>query len=403
MEQQETIRRRPRSAFKRNDRSNAIAVCLLSLAFVLVLTLITVLSSAKTYSESENRMLARKPALTASGLADGSYFSGAESAFADQFPGRDGWISTKLSFDRIFGAQESSGVYLGKDGYLLQQPSEPNEAALAANLAAINAFAASHKDVAMYMTLVPNAVTVLADKLPANAPVPDQPAQLAAIREQLSGVNFLDVTEALLAHRDEPLYYHTDHHWTSLGARYAFEAMAEAMGIQPAEEYKVYTVSDSFEGTLSARSGSHGWLDQVQIYVPQPEIDYKVVYGDSNAITATLYDKTALEAKDHYTVFFGGNHPRIDITTTVENQRRLLIFKDSYANCFVQFLTPCYEQIILVDPRYYYDDISILMKQSGITDVLYLYNLDTFLSDTSLSDVLAEAPEQPKEAFPEEP
>ena len=137
--------------------------------------------------------------------------------------------------------------------------------------------------------------------------------------------------------------------------------------------------------------------------MPQPEVDYKVVYADTNAITATLYDKSALESKDHYTVFFGGNHPRIDITTTVENQRRLLIFKDSYANCFVQFLIPYYERIILVDPRYYYDDISILMKQSGVTDVLYLYNLDTFLSDTSLSDVLAESPEQPKEPFPEEP
>ena len=331
MEQQENTRRRPRSAFKRNDRANAIAVCLLALAFVLVLTLITVLSPAKTYSESENRMLARKPALTGSSLTDGSYFSGSESAFADQFPGRDGWISTKLTFDRIFGAKESSGVYLGKDGYLLQQPSAPNEAALAANLEAINAFAAAHKDVAMYMTLAPNAVTVLADKLPANAPVPDQPAQLAEIQSRLSGVKFLDVTQGLLAHSSEELYYHTDHHWTSLGARYAFEAMAPELGIRPATEYNIYTVSDSFEGTLSARSGSHGWLDQVKLYVPQPEVDYKVVYADTNAITATLYDKSALESKDHYTVFFGGNHPRIDITTTVENQRRLLIFKDSYS------------------------------------------------------------------------
>ena len=389
MEQQPKRRRRTGSAFAPNNLPNAIMICLLTLIFVLIFTLLTVLSPAKDYSESENRMLAQMPALSWSSLADGSWAAGVESAYADQFPDRDGWISRKLSFDRFFGARESSGVYLGKDGYLLQQPAEPNEKAMAANLEAINRFAAANEDKQMYMTLVPNAVTVLADKLPANAPVPDQPAQLAAIREQLPEVHFLDVTEALLAHRDEPLYYHTDHHWTSLAARYAFEAMAQSMELNPVQDYRIYTVSDSFEGTLSARSGSHEVLDKVQLYVPQPEPDYKVVYSDTNASTATLYDKSALEVKDHYTVFFGGNHPRIDISTTVENERHPLIFKDSYANCFIQFLTPYFQKIILVDPRYYYEDISILMKQNQITDVLWLYNLDTFQTDTSLADVLA--------------
>lgn len=388
MEQQEA-RRRSRSLFRRNDHSNAIWVCIPALAFVLICTVVTVAGPARSYSESENRMLAQMPAVSRDALFDGSWFAGLESAFADQFPGRDSWIAAKLRFDCFFGAQQSSGVYLGKEGYLIQQPSDPNEAALTANLEAMKAFCKDHLETAMYVTLVPNAVTVLADKLPANAPVPDQRMQLDEIRKKLQGgPAFVDVCDALLAHREEALYYRTDHHWTSLGARYGFEAMAPALKIQPGKEYRIYTVSDSFEGTLAARSGCHIAQDRVQLYVPQPEPDYKVVYSDSGAICASLYDRTALETRDHYTVFFGGNHPRIDITTTVENQRRLLIFKDSYANCFVQFLTPYFEQIILVDPRYYYDDVSILMKQNQITDVLFLYNLDTFLGDSSLSDVL---------------
>ena len=122
--------------------------------------------------------------------------------------------------------------------------------------------------------------------------------------------------------------------------------------------------------------------------MPRAQVDYKVTYASSQTVTATLYDRTALESKDHYTVFFGGNHPRVDIDTTAETGKKLLLFKDSYANCFVQFLTPYYETIVMVDPRYYYDNIDTLIKQAGITEVLYLYNLDTFQTDTSLADVL---------------
>ena len=405
LEQRQERRRRAKALYRRNNLRNAFWVCVLLLAFGLGFTLLTLLSPAKAYSESENRMLAQKPELTKAALADGTYFSGLEAAYADQFVRRDSWISTKLGFDRFFGAKESSGVYLADDNYLIQIPADPNEEALERNLAAINAFAAANPDTAMYMTLAPNAITVLADKLPANAPAPDQKAQLKELSGKLKGVQFLDVTQALLDHNTEELYYHTDHHWTSLGARYAFEAMAEGLKVTPVTEYQVYTVSGSFEGTLSARSGSHSWKDKVQIYVPQPEADYKVVYADSQKITATLYEKSALDAKDHYTVFFGGNHPRLDITTTVEADRRLLVFKDSYANCFIQFLTPYFDKIILVDPRYYYEDISILMKQNQITDVLFLYNLDTFLSDNSLADVLAlpePEPEEPAITLPAE-
>ncbi|MBQ1372306.1 MAG: hypothetical protein IIY70_05185, partial [Oscillospiraceae bacterium] len=157
MEQQKT-KRRVRSPFQQNDRSHAIWVCIPALAFVLICTVLTVTGPARGYSESENRKLAQMPALSAGGLSDGSWFAGLESAFADQFPGRDGWISTKLHFDCFFGAQESSGVYLGRDGYLIQRPSEPNESALSANLAAMNSFCKAHPETAMYVTLVPNAV-----------------------------------------------------------------------------------------------------------------------------------------------------------------------------------------------------------------------------------------------------
>ena len=95
-----------------------------------------------------------------------------------------------------------------------------------------------------------------------------------------------------------------------------------------------------------------------------------------------------MEGKDKYQVFFGGNHAMVDITTTNDKGRKLLIFKDSYANCFVPFLIPYYTEVVMIDPRYYYDNIQTMVANKGITDVLFLYNMDTFLSDNSLADVL---------------
>lgn len=82
-------------------------------------------------------------------------------------------------------------------------------------------------------------------------------------------------------------------------------------------------------------------------------------------------------------------------------RKNLLIFKDSYANCFVQFLLPYYQNIIMVDPRYYYENVDSLVESYGITDILFLYNVNTFVTDNSLADVLAEE-ETAEEAAAEE-
>ena len=208
----------------------------------------------------------------------------------------------------------------------------------------------------------------------------------------LSGVTFVDVTSALVSNNDQALFYRTDHHWTSLGAYHAFTELAPQLGLEAPDlsAYDVYTVSNTFEGTLSSKSGSHGTADTVQIFVPQTEIEYYVTYNqDSATDICSMYKREALDQKDHYTVFFGGNYSRVDITTTADTGRSLLIFKDSYANCFVQFLYPYFDHITMIDPRYYYDNVENVMRSEAITDVLYLYNLDTFLGDTSLADTLA--------------
>ena len=126
----------------------------------------------------------------------------------------------------------------------------------------------------------------------------------------------------------------------------------------------------------------------MEIFVPDTRIEYFVEYPEGSPV-CSMYNAEALDAKDHYAVFFGGNYPRVDITTTADTERCLLVFKDSYANCMIQFLYPYFDHITMVDPRYYYDNVEQIISSEAITDVLFLYNLDTFLSDASLADTLA--------------
>ena len=92
--------------------------------------------------------------------------------------------------------------------------------------------------------------------------------------------------------------------------------------------------------------------------------------------------------KDKYQVFMGGNHPIAEIVTQSDTGKVLLMFKDSYANSFVQFLYPYYDKIIIIDPRYYYDDPGQLMGLENVTDVMFLYSANILFKDASLVDCL---------------
>ena len=387
------ISRRPRrtSPVQKNRSKQGIALAILLCVTILVFSLVGLIAKDREFSENENRSLTQRPELSLQALTDGSYLSGLSDYIADQFPGRDTWLSVNLSMQKLLGAKESGGVYLGKDDYLLQVPGAPDEAQLERNLQAMEDFAAVYPELNMVAAIVPNAVTVLEENLPKNAPVRDQREDLRYIQSKLSAVQFVDVTDTLKQHTSEQLYYRTDHHWTSLAAAYTFGKLAQVLEIEaPAlSSYTRYTVSTTFEGTLASKSGSHKAMDTVEVFVPDTAIEYFVEYPDGGGTVCSMYKADALDAKDHYTVFFGGNYARVDITTTADTGRCLLVFKDSYANCMMQFLYPYYDHITMIDPRYYYDNVAQVISSEGITDVLFLYNLDTFLSDSSLADTLA--------------
>ncbi len=364
------------------------ATLILLLCVTAFLGVFTLLHEKRDFSETENRKLAAFPRFSVSALFDGSYADGLENWFNDAVGGRDMWLTLNLKFKTILGQRENGGVYLGKNRQLYLIPEEPDSESVRRNLNAIAAFTAAHGDINHWAAIIPNAATCQPGNLPKGAPVPDQRAFLQSVESGMPGVVFCNTADTLSAHSDEYIYFLTDHHWTGLGAKYAAEQVLSAMGLQPVTDYTVSAVTTSFEGTLASKSGRHTAKDTVEIHIPKTAVVYYVTYTDTMTKAASIYDASATEKKDAYTVFFGGNHPRVDITTTAGTGRTLLLFKDSYANSFVQFIWPLFDRIIMIDPRYYYDSAESIVAQESITDVLYLYNADTFGTDKNLYLVL---------------
>ena len=206
-------------------------------------------------------------------------------------------------------------------------------------------------------------------------------------------ITFVDNYNTLKEHDDEYIFYKTDHHWTSLGAFYSYQELAKSMKLAETKEnyYDRILVSDNFFGALSSKSGYINEKgDDVEVFLPTDKNieKYIVDYVEEQKKSPTLYSSDALEKKDHYEVFLRGNHPLVKIKTNAKNNKTLLVFKDSYANSFIPFLIKNFSKIILVDQRYYYEDIDMLIDEEEVDDILYLYNANTFFNDTSLSSVL---------------
>lgn len=381
----------------KKDRQRKVQEKLVGIIFILTLFLfliINVIVPDREKSVQENRMLATKPKFRLSSLISGDYDEKFEAYMDDQFVGRDMWRKLKVTVDRIGGSRLENGVYIGTNGQLLEQIEVADENHLAANIKAIKSFSESQSKIPVRMMLVPDAANVLNHSLPSLAKPEDQTQMFSMVRKDLGdSVEWIDVSTELNKHKTEKIYYKTDHHWTTLGAFYAFQAAAPSLGIEGdlSGKYVSYAVSDSFNGMLASKSGVNlGEKEQIDIYVPTEEdTDLIVDYVDEGKRSTSLYDSSKLLEKDQYTVFLGGNSSLLDIRTVSTSTKRLLLVKDSFANSFIPFLTPYYREIVVVDPRYYSGTINDLMDSYRISEVLFLYSGNTFFKDNNISGVFA--------------
>lgn len=345
-----------------------------------VSALIGLLMPDRYYSEREKRTLTQKPKFTVANFISGEFSDELEKYLTDQVPLRDGWVTMKTYMELAIGKRESVGVYICKDKYLMDKFTSYSKKQLVANAAALvdlqEKLAA--EGISMNTILVPMAAQVLTDKLPAYAPVADYAAILQVLTD--AGVDTTDVLSALVAHSSENIYYRTDHHWTSLGAYYAYCAWR---GIEPnVDEWTQEVLCDDFYGTT--------WNKVPLPTVPAEEITawYKhinrsVSYNNGQYETDSIYERKYLSGSDQYAVFLNSNQAQTVIEGSGKSGKLLLI-KDSYGNTFSQFPVEDYAEVHVLDLRFFKGDVTEYAKENGITDTLVLYGTQSFVKDTRL-------------------
>ena len=399
-------------------------IAVLFALFISVFFLVDVFNSDRAFSEFENTSLAQKPAFSWSSFVDGSFGSKYVKYINEQFLGRDNWISMKAVADMGLGRIESHGVTYGDDHYLMEKleivEDQNYPANAGTNIVKQTALDRSNGMVSSFLqmydqpitfSLVPNSYAILEDEVPTGFPGADQQAYTQQIYRTLSEVDdqleIVDFSDALSQHKDEYIYYRTDHHWTTLGAYYAYVAYCEQKGLTPVslEELEENKVED-FYGTFYSKAKRPSqpadtitWYDvDVDEFACVANLQQdkqlaqlgEVVQEDGLELLRVdgMMDQRKFEVRDKYAAFMWGNSGYVKIKSShnLNHQEgktsRLLLFKDSYANSMIPYLTYNYDEIIVVDLRYMAKSTKELMQEE-FDDIFVMYNFSTYVSGAS--------------------
>ncbi len=354
------------------------------LSFIFGISLTNLLTKDREVSETENRPLQQLPIFSFERLLSGRYTEQFDQYMMDQFIMKDNWVGLKSDVERVlFQKKENNGIYFAEDDYLLEVFTEAGPY-YERNLEAINAFHDKLPDISSTVILVPTAVKIYEDKLPLFAPIYDQAEMLEVAQNSLTS-HFINAYNVLNKHKDEYIYYKTDHHWTTLGAYYIYQQLMKEWGMVPYLDYKTEIVSTEFYGTYYSKANNyHLKPDEIEVYYPQDETTFSVTWDYQADILKGLYNYNYLNQKDKYSMFLNGNHPLTIVKSSVKNGKKLIVFKDSYAHNFVPFLAMNFEEIHMIDLRYFNLNPYDYIRQQGFEQALFLYNLSTFGSDSTI-------------------
>lgn len=346
-------------------------VCICMLAGYIVLP-------QNDFSDMENRFLQKRPELTSASLADGSFMETFETYTNEQIPLRNVFVKCKAVFVWLTGSSENDGIAKGDGGYLFDKVAATSDKA-AKNIAAIKNFAAS-SDRDIYIAIAPTSTWINADKLPKGMPVLDEVSlsnELTLALSNIPSAHMIYLYDTLNKHKNEQIFYRTDHHWTTLGAGYAYEEIASAMGFEAKDitQYEKH-VADDFLGTHYAKyKGVFVEPDKLEYY----DVPIKALELEGRMVD-NLIDEEKLKGYDKYAAFMYGNDGRYVVNADKGLGRDLFILKDSYANCLIPYLTMDYDTITVMDLRYFGGKVADELAADPDADVLLLYNW-TFVNE----------------------
>lgn len=399
-----------------------------------------------TYSELEKRELAKFPALTVEGLADGSLTSGVSAWFSDSEPFRDDFMALSMLIkdairletgeenitfhasidsdssepqddhsaepspampDSLGTATEDPDFHVGADenakianaGIIIVGSGERVRALMAYGgsgkgctgyAQAANKYKETFPDVNIYCMVIPTAVEYYCPEKVRNRTRPQRPTIDNVNSHLRPDVKAVDIYATLGAHAEEDIFLRTDHHWAPLGAYYAAEKFAEVAGVpfRPLSSYDRKVVH-GYVGSM------YGYSKDIAIkkapedfvyYVPR-DVTYTTTYtnytidenyrviGMGRPYKSAFFFRFKDGSGGAYCTFMGGDTKITCVRTSTKNGRRLIILKDSFGNAIPGYLFYSFEEIHVIDSRYFTKNMVDYVQENGITDILFANNI----------------------------
>ena len=252
----------------------------------------------------------------------------------------------------------------------------------------------------VYDMVVPTSIDItLQDSVRAGLSTSDQGQAIEYLYGSMINVTPVNLYDTLKSHRDEYLYFRTDHHWTALGAYYGYEQFAKAKGVEPVSLDR-YTTKEfpDFLGAFYSDTGKSPALAQ--------NPDTVVAYEPFNNTTMTFTDRNGKEtpwqvitdvsgwaSSSKYNTFIGGDNPYTHIVNNdLSDGSSCVVIKESFGNALIPFLIPHYQDIHVIDYRYYKQSIVDFCKNNQTQDVLFINNMSATRSQALVDQMDALIP-----------
>lgn len=372
----------------------------------------TIILPKTEVSENENRTLAKLPMVFDASKAENptdflsaikwKYVTNRDGkAFKDDFElylcdhivGREMWVKTCNILQKLSGKKEINGIYTVED-QMMQTFTGYDDEAVNASIKAMNEFATKFPDKQFSFMLAPTSQEIFDSKIPQYVGAISEKDFIDDTYEKLQGITPVDCRSFIVPYSNEYIYYRTDHHWTSLGAFYAYQSAAITLGYSAYQlnEFNIEAASEDFRGSLYSRtlddSIAPDTIDYYFLKNGEPKVKMTCIDNGKTNTYNSLYVRDFLKLKDKYSSFTGSNVPVVIIETDVDTDKSLLIIKDSYAHSLIPFLSKHYSKITMIDMRYINTSISRIINLDEYQQVMFMYNVISFADDSNLSKLV---------------
>lgn len=359
----------------------------LTLAFIAVFSALTFFGEKRDISAEENRVLAEAPEISMNELYDGSTGDKLDRYVTDHFAGRSKWLVGNTVIRTELSESIVNGVYVSDERLLSTDKCGISDTTAIAEI--FDGFARNY-DGMVYLAVIPTSAGVYGDVLPSHIVGRTESQQINELYDAIdSDIRKIDAYNILKMLKDNYIYYRNDTKWTSYGAYCVYKTVIQKLGFQPNsyDKYSIEHVTDSFRGDLYNRTLSRRpKADIIDIYEYHNGAEVTsciVTRRDGINAEGQIFDRERLETGDMYSMYLGDSVPVMRISTSASTDKKLLVVKDSFGDCFIPFLLQHYSEITVVDPSVMNGKLSDYVNADDYGQTLFLFGTDS-LSDREI-------------------